>query len=76
MDLLALQFCDDYTNDRGEVQVCKVSPNFMFGMWFNTAKNPRFRHIDMADIQTTIEISKQIALASVALLVHVCRTQE
>ncbi|GMH38615.1 hypothetical protein BSKO_06499 [Bryopsis sp. KO-2023] len=65
-----IQFCDEFANERGDIQVCKSSPNFRFGIWCNATKNPRLRHIDMSDIQISVEIQKQIALASVGLLVH------
>jgi hypothetical protein len=42
-----------------------------WGMWVNTSKNPRFKLIEMPQLQLSIEIPKSIALANVALRVQV-----
>nr|ACN22074.1 inner dynein arm I1 intermediate chain IC97 [Chlamydomonas reinhardtii]ACN22075.1 inner dynein arm I1 intermediate chain IC97 [Chlamydomonas reinhardtii] len=43
---------------------------FKWGVWVNTAKNPRLKAVEMPQLGVTLEIPKQIALANIALRVQ------
>jgi hypothetical protein len=45
-----------------------------WGLWVNTARNPRLRVVEWPGLGVAIEVPKQIALANVALRVLVGRT--
>ncbi|KAG2431165.1 hypothetical protein HXX76_009694 [Chlamydomonas incerta] len=104
-----LHHCDEYANDKNEIQLGHVAPmpawgpaaagagpagsqqqqqqgggaqeqqpaaeagaggSFKWGVWVNTAKNPRLKAVEMPQLGVTLEIPKQIALANVALRVQ------
>eukprot|EP01025_Chloroclados_australasicus_P048800 TRINITY_DN5539_c0_g2_i4.p1 TRINITY_DN5539_c0_g2~~TRINITY_DN5539_c0_g2_i4.p1 ORF type:complete len:701 (-),score=83.62 TRINITY_DN5539_c0_g2_i4:171-2273(-) len=63
-----LQHNDRYMDDNGDVMIGHKGNNFAVCIWVNVAKNPRIKSIEMKPIgEYKAEISKQIALASVAL---------
>lgn len=61
---------EEFSDAEHHVQVSLSLPNVRFGLWMNTAKNPRLRTLTFPEAKVTIEIPKQIALASVALRIH------
>ncbi|EFJ46480.1 hypothetical protein VOLCADRAFT_92992 [Volvox carteri f. nagariensis] len=79
-----LHHCDEYANERNEIQLGHVAGTFKWGVWVNTAKNPRLkvrvgvegeeggevRVVEMPQLDVTLDIPKQIALANVALRVQ------
>ncbi|KAG2448008.1 hypothetical protein HYH02_007036 [Chlamydomonas schloesseri] len=105
-----LHHCDEYANDKNEIQLGHVAPMpawgpaaaagsepgaesgqgpaagqepqdgleaadgaggaFKWGVWVNTAKNPRLKAVEMPQLGVSLEIPKQIALANVALRVQ------
>ncbi|GLC60963.1 hypothetical protein PLESTB_001700500 [Pleodorina starrii] len=65
-----LHHCDEYANDRNEIQMGHVAGTFKWGIWVNTAKNPRLKVVEMPQLGVTLDIPKQIALANVALRVQ------
>ena len=71
-----LQTCDEHVNDRGDVQVSQQSSSFKFGIWFNVNKNPRLKVVDFHEICASVEIPKQLTLASVSLMLCGCAYDE
>ncbi|GIL57326.1 hypothetical protein Vafri_12587 [Volvox africanus] len=65
-----LHHCDEYANERNEIQLGHVAGTFKWGVWVNTAKNPRLKVVEMPQLGVTLDIPKQIALANVALRVQ------
>jgi hypothetical protein len=66
-----VQRADEYANPKGDVLLTAQQGVLQWGLWVNTHKNPRFKLIDLGGLGMTVEIPKQIALASVALRVQV-----
>eukprot|EP00878_Enallax_costatus_P026409 GHUV01028341.1.p1 GENE.GHUV01028341.1~~GHUV01028341.1.p1 ORF type:complete len:424 (+),score=159.44 GHUV01028341.1:283-1554(+) len=65
-----LQNSDQHADDKGDVLLAAQQGPLQWGLWVNTYKNPRFKLIDFSGLGMTVEIPKQIALASVALRVQ------
>ncbi|CAD7699961.1 unnamed protein product, partial [Ostreobium quekettii] len=63
-----LRSCDDGTGEAPDVQASHQSEAFKFGMWFNVNKNPRLKVVKFGSMPVSVEIPKQVALASVALM--------
>jgi cancer susceptibility candidate protein 1 len=66
-----MQCADEYADDKGDVLLTAQQGPLQWGLWVNTHKNPRFKLIDFSGLGMTVEIPKQLALASVALRVQV-----
>jgi cancer susceptibility candidate protein 1 len=66
-----VQCADEYADDKGDVLLTAQQGPLQWGLWVNTHKNPRFKLIDFSGLGMTVEIPKQLALASVALRVQV-----
>ncbi|KAG2486777.1 hypothetical protein HYH03_014576 [Edaphochlamys debaryana] len=67
---VVLHHCDEYANDKNEIQLGTTAGSFKWGVWVNTAKNPRLKVVEMPQLGVTLDIPKQIALANVALRVQ------
>lgn len=65
------QRADEYADPKGDVLLTAQQGDLQFGLWVNTAKNPRFKLVDLAGLGMTVEIPKQLALANIALRVEV-----
>jgi cancer susceptibility candidate protein 1 len=63
--------CADEHADKGDVLLTAQQGPLQWGLWVNTHKNPRFKLIDFGGLGMTVEIPKQLALASIALRVQV-----
>lgn len=66
-----MQYSDQHADDKGDVLLAAQQGPLMWGLWVNTHKNPRFKLIDFGGLGISVEIPKQIALASVGLRVQV-----
>lgn len=66
-----LQNTDRQADNKGDVLLTAQRGCLQWGVWVNTHKNPRFKLIDFGGIGMTVDIPKQLALASVAMRVQV-----
>jgi hypothetical protein len=69
--IVHVQCADEYADDKGDVLLTAQQGPLQWGLWVNTHKNPRFKLIDFGGLGMTVEIPKQLALASIALRVQV-----
>ncbi|KXZ46913.1 hypothetical protein GPECTOR_39g407 [Gonium pectorale] len=67
---VVLHHGDEYANEKNEIQLGHVAGTFKWGIWVNTAKNPRLKVVEMPSLGVVLDIPKQIALANVALRVQ------
>lgn len=79
-----LLHADQHANERNEIQLAAKESSLQWGLWVNTSKNPRLKIVEMSQLGLTIDIPKQIALASIAVrvqrrsfdeLFHLCQNE-
>lgn len=68
---MSTQCADEYADEKDDVLLTAQQGPLQWGLWVNTHKNPRFKLIEFSGLGMTVEIPKQLALASVALRVQV-----
>ena len=66
-----LHTADKYQNDKGEIQVHDSCGGFKYALWVNHVKNPRFKQIEVPELNIIAELPKSLALATIAVrLMH------
>lgn len=66
-----LHTADKYQNDKGEIQVHDSRSGFKYALWANHVKNPRFKQIEVPELDIVVELPKAIAVATIAVrMVH------
>lgn len=62
-----LQHADEYASAKNEVQMHHQTTHFKYGLWVNLAPNPRRKSVDFEQLNFSVEITKPLAIASVAI---------
>lgn len=66
-----LHTADKYQNDKGEIQVHDSRGGFKYALWVNHVKNPRFKQIEVPELNIVAELPKSVALATIAVrMIH------
>jgi cancer susceptibility candidate protein 1 len=61
-----LHTADKFQNDKGEIQVHDSRADFKYALWLNHVKNPRFKQIEVPELNIVAELPKSVALATIA----------